>query len=313
MLPPSELNKGHNSAGHRLGQIIGDWWERRVVAVLLDEVASDLNLFLDHRFVSRTSRTSKILWKDEEGNFVDYDFVLELEGSADKQGIPVAFIECFWRGGARHSKDKARDDTNKLLPMRDTYPTARLLAIAACGEFTAPAREYVSTRRVDLFFIPKSKIIEAFKTVGINIDYPDNLSEEGKQDLLRALTVSFTLEKEREAAHVLRAIAGEGTFSSFKGRVLGALSALPQEIRIIESAHSDVVIFDSVSAVSNFLKQPTFSHTGVDVTYEYSITYSDGFEFSRMLNNIHEVEALHAQVEHLVRHVESVLSSERTR
>ena len=306
-MQPSELGRRHNSAGHRLGQIIGDWWERRVVAELLGEVASDLNLFLDHRFVSRTARASKILWKDEEGNFVDYDFVLELEGSADKQGIPVAFIECFWRGGARHSKDKARDDTNKLLPMRDTYPTARLLAIAACGEFTVPAREYVSTRRVDLFFIPKSKIIEAFKAVGINIDYPDNLSEDEKQSLLKDLTVSFTPEKEVEVARVLREMAGEGTFSSFKRRVLAALGALPQEIRIIESAHSDLVVFDSVSVVSNFLNQPTFSHTGADVSYEYSITYSDGFDFARTLKNIDEVKALHAQVEHLVRHVESVL------
>lgn len=309
MLQPSELEKGPNSAGHRLGQIIGDWWERRVVAELLSEVAADLNLFLDHRFVSRTSRSGKILWKDEDENFVDYDFVLELEGSTEKQGIPVGFIECFWRGGARHSKDKARDDTNKLLPMRDTYATARFLAIAACGEFTAPAREYVSTRRVDLFFMPKSKIIEAFSAVGVNIDYPDTLSEEGKQNLLRVLSACFTPQKEKEAALVLRKIAGEGTFASFKSRVLSALSALPQEIRIIESAHSDVVVFENVSEVSEFLKNPEFLHQGTDTTYEYSITYSDGFEFIRTLKKLDDVKSLHAQVEHLVRHVQSVMSA----
>jgi hypothetical protein len=292
VLQPSELEKSPNSAGHRLGQIIGDWWERRVVAELLSEVATRLELFLDHRFVSRTSRSNKILWKDEDGNFVDYDFVLELEGSTDKQGIPVGFIECFWRGGARHSKDKARDDTNKLLPMRDTYPTARLLAIAACGEFTAPAREYVSTRRVDLFFMPKSKIIEAFRSVNVNIDYPDTLSEAGKQDLLRDLSARLTPQKEKEAALALRRIAGEGTFASFKSKVLSALSALPQEIRIIESAHSDVVVFENVSEVSKFLENPEFSHQGTDTTYEYSITYSDGFEFIRTLKKLNDVKLL---------------------
>lgn len=307
---PNDTERSPISAGHRLGQIIGDWWERRVVSVLLNEVASDLQLFLDHRFVTRSSRSSKILWKDDDDNYVDYDFVLELEGTPEKQGIPVAFIESFWRGGARHSKDKARDDTNKLLPMRDTYPTARLLAIAACGEFTSPARDYVSSRRVDLLFIPKAKIVEAFGTVGININYPDTLPEDGKQALLARLSSDMTTEVEEQAALALRQIAGEGTFVSFKNRILAALSALPQEIRIIESAHSDIVVFDNVKDVSQFLQSPKFSHNRSDITYEYSITYSDGFEFSRILSGLDEVRSLHSQVEHLVQHVNSVLSQE---
>lgn len=305
---PNDVESTLSSAGHRLGQIIGDWWEKRVVAVLLSEVAADLNLFLDHRFVDRSSRSSKILWKDDDGNFVDYDFVLELEGTADKQGIPVAFIECFWRGGSRHSKDKARDDTNKLLPMRETYPTARLLAIAACGEFTSPAREYVTSRRVDLFFMPKSKIVEAFRLAGLDIDYPDSLSEEGKQALLSRLTSVITPKSEVSAADILRKIAGEGTFSGFKSRVLAALSALPQEIRIIESAHSETMVFEDVEAVSEFLMRPKFVHNGGVVTYQYSITYSDGFEFSRSLESVDAVKTLHGQVEHLVQHVRSVFS-----
>ena len=56
----------------------------------------------------------KIQWKDEDGNTVDFDFVLELDGTPDSVGVPVAFVECFWRRGSRHSKDKARDDSGKL-------------------------------------------------------------------------------------------------------------------------------------------------------------------------------------------------------
>lgn len=132
------------SAGHKLGQLIGDWWERYVVLPLLQDVANELNLFLDNRFTNRPNRGSeKIIWKDDEGNQVDYDFVLELGGSVQKTGTPVAFFEVFWRRGARHSKDKARDDSGKLTPMRDTYPTARFLSIAAGGEFTGPAKTLV--------------------------------------------------------------------------------------------------------------------------------------------------------------------------
>ena len=92
---------------------------------LLQKVAERLKLYLDCRFRKRKARTSdKIIWKDEDDNEVDYDFVMELDGTDETRGIPVAFFECFWRRGARHSKDKARDDSGKLMPMRDVHPTA---------------------------------------------------------------------------------------------------------------------------------------------------------------------------------------------
>src|SRR5579884_2302589 len=133
----SEENNSVSSAGHRLGQLIGDWWEEVVALPLLEAVASKLGLYLDSRFKKRRCRSDKICWRDADGNNVDYDFVLELNGSTERMGVPVGFIETFWRRGARHSKDKARDDSGKLLPMRSTYPTARFLGILALGDFTA--------------------------------------------------------------------------------------------------------------------------------------------------------------------------------
>lgn len=58
-----------------------NWWERYVF-LLLQEVADERNLFLDNRFVDRPVRNSgESIWKDDEGNEVDYDFVLQLDGS----------------------------------------------------------------------------------------------------------------------------------------------------------------------------------------------------------------------------------------
>src|SRR5258708_3938107 len=108
------------SSGHSLGQKVGDWLEEFFVLPLLKQVAGDLKLYLDNRFRTRQARADKIAWKDEDDNEVDYDFVMELDGTDDKIGIPVAFFECFWRRGKRHSKDKARDDSGKLMPMRAT-------------------------------------------------------------------------------------------------------------------------------------------------------------------------------------------------
>lgn len=69
------------SAGHKLGQLIGDWFEEHLVLPLLTSVAEGLRLYLDHRFRTRPARGEKILWNDDDGNSVDYDFVMELDGS----------------------------------------------------------------------------------------------------------------------------------------------------------------------------------------------------------------------------------------
>ena len=173
------------SAGHKLGQLVGDWFEECFVLPLLTDVADGLRLYLDHRFRIRPARGEKILWTDEEGNSVDYDFVMELEGSDDAIGVPVAFFECFWRRGSRHSKDKARDDSGKLAPMSQVHPTARFLGIIAAGDFTQPARQLVLSRRIDLLYVPKDKVVAAFSALGMQMEYPDRAPEEEKQRLAR--------------------------------------------------------------------------------------------------------------------------------
>ena len=306
-MPPSD---SLTSSGHKLGQIIGDWWELDVVFPLLESTGSRLGLFLDNRKLSRSCRAGKIQWPDVSGNVVDYDFVLELDGTAEKRGVPVAFIESFWRRGARHSKDKARDDTNKLLPMRDTYPTARYLAIAACGEFTEPAREYVRNRNVDLFFIPKSKIIEAFHRHNMVVDYPDSLAEDKKLALVNALAARLTPELKTEVASSLVEVAGKVVFEGFQSTIFGALSALPQEIRFVRCEESDPVCFDSVAAATDFIQNPAFLESNGSSTFRYEVTYSDGFEFSRNVDDwvgVQELQfSLNAYVEHITKIFERV-------
>jgi hypothetical protein len=294
------------SSGHLLGQLIGDWWERYVIKPLLDDVAGQLDLFADSRFVQRSCRGEKIQWEDLTGNRVDYDFVLELGGTHQKRGTPVAFMESFWRRGARHSKDKARDDTNKLLPMLDTYPTARFAAIAACGEFTEPARDYVRSRNVNLFFVPKSNIISAFSEFGLQIDYLDSAAEDEKRRIAQALQYEFTDEMCKNVAAKLRDVVGHSSLASFSYLVSSSLSAHPQEITIREAAISDPVKFKTVQEASDFLEKPEFTTSSKDSSYSYSIVYSDGSEFSRHLGSIEKLKSLHNDLLRLVTHMENV-------
>lgn len=293
------------SAGHKLGQVVGDWWEHHVVLPVLHEVANRLDLFLDNRFVERTCRGGKILWPDSEGNAVDYDYVLELGGTSEKKGVPVAFLESFWRRGARHSKDKARDDTNKLLPMRSTYPTARFLAIAACGEFTEPAREYVRTREVELFYISKANIVSAFEQVGLKIDYPDSLPEEEKLELVNRLDELLTDETKRAAFGKLKEIVGKQTFHAFQTKIASSLSAMPQEIRLFVLTKTGPLVFRTTEEVREFLDSDIdWSSLGdAECEYVYDVVYSDGSEFSATAPDITELRALHDQVEVLQRHM----------
>lgn len=296
--------RGPASAGHKLGQLVGDWLEEHFVLPLLEKVADQLKLFLDHRFRLRKGRKSdKIVWKDEEGNGVDYDFVMELDGTDEAIGIPVAFFECFWRRGARHSKDKARDDSGKLMPMRHAYPTARFLGIVAGGDFTAPARTLVQSRRIDLFYVPKAKIVSAFQKHGLQIDYPDRHPEEQKAQLADTFERGLTANVKQETAATLQELIGETSISTYVDRVRAALGALPQELRFIAQRQSQPMVFESIQDATEFLKSPTFDFGSPMENYIYEITYSDGTEFERPVGSLDDLRSLHTDIARLAQHI----------
>lgn len=47
------------SSGHRLGQVIGDWYEEYFALPLLTKIAKGLELFVDSRFKKRSCRRDK--------------------------------------------------------------------------------------------------------------------------------------------------------------------------------------------------------------------------------------------------------------
>jgi hypothetical protein len=300
----------NSSSGHKLGQLVGDWFQDSFVMPLLKDVASTLNLYLDHRNAIRAPsvRGSKLLWADEEANHVDYDFVMELGGSDQTRGVPVAFFECFWRRGSRHSKDKARDDSGKLMPMRTTYPTARFLGIVASGDFTRPAMELIESRRITLFYVPKVKIIETFLSFGMVMDYDDRAKEEVKAEIARAFGSALTLELRDKAARQLRSNLGVAAVQGYVASVRAALSAAPLEFRIFAQMRSVPVVFKSIALVSEFLanKEPAFEFGRNAEHYTYQVTYSDGTEFVRETLTIEELRTLHEMISALSAHMEHV-------
>lgn len=306
-------DKEQSSAGHKLGQLVGDWFQDYFAAPLLQEVADKLGLYLDHRHITRNPmvRKDKLVWKDIDSNSVDYDFVLELGGTPDQRGIPVAFFECFWRRGARHSKDKARDDSGKLLPMRATYPTARFLGIVAGGEFTRPARELVESRRINLFYIPKAKIVETFSAMAMPIDYDDKASEASKFAIADAFERALTTSAKQEAAQKLLLAISDTAIRGYIAGVQAALSSAPLEFRLIGIKQSKPLFFDSVDKMTAFLhsQNPSFDFCDSVEHFIYQIDYSDGTAFEREVTSFDELLKLHREIAVLTAHMANILST----
>ena len=309
--------KKNASGGHKLGQLVGDWYEKHIAAEIFGSVAKDLGLYLDHRFKNRSCRGGKILWKDLEENTVDYDFVIELGGNDSSYGAPLAFFETFWRRGARHSKDKARDDSGKLMPMRETYPTARVLGIVSAGDFTRPAQEYVISRGIDLFFIPKDHIIQAWGKSGIQIDYPDGASEKEKSILVtKAMEKLKQKNKEEEIAKNLYSICGNAVFESYKERLKATLSSIPISYSLTSvysgrknqfNKHEDAESYLKGFDDSKNIDSKDFSHK---VTYE--AVYSDGAFFEREGLDISEALDLHSEVGRVSDYFKKILNQKKT-
>jgi len=187
--------------------------------------------------------------------------------------------------------------------MRAVYPTARFLGIVSSRDFTEPARDLVRSKDIDLFYVPKNKVVEAFEINGLKIDYPDSTSEIEKLRLASEFGGNFTTEKREAIASTLRELVGNVVVSSYVDRVRAKLSALPQEIRLVLRHEAPPLIFRSVSEVSTFLEKPIFHMGEPRTSYLYEITYSDGSEFEQITDSLENLKALHEQICQLSEHI----------
>lgn len=294
------------SSGHRLGQIVGNWYEEHVARPVLEDVAKRLGLHCESRW---TTSGEKVLWQDADGNAVDYDFVFELREDDEQRGIPVAFFETFWRRGSRHSKDKARDDSGKLVYMRDAYPTARALAIVAGGDFTRPAQDLVRSRGIELWYIGKATVLSAWHDEGLTIDYPDRSAEATKQEIAAAVEERFKSDPDvgKRVAQRLFERIGRTNLESFSSRIFSVLSAVPQEFIVhVQDARSSC--FSSLIEIAEFFEGPEPERSGGEMirTYRYEILFGDGDAFMRDGLTWEEMKELHLELRVLIEHMEKV-------
>ena len=171
--------------GHMFGQSLGEYCEQAIEPLLRD-FADKHGLYLDKQGSRAARLGKKVKWRDSYGNSHDLDFVLERSGTADKIGVPAAFIESAWRRYTKHSRNKAQEIQGAILPLCDTHRNcAPFKGCFLVGEYTAGAREQLISLNFHLLHFDYPTIIEAFKEVGIDASFSESTSDREFRDKRR--------------------------------------------------------------------------------------------------------------------------------
>lgn len=264
------------SPGHKLGQIIGVLLER-TVGTPLQAFARRQSLYCDRQGERPSVRRGrKVTWNDSRGNPHDLDYVLERDGSADRRGDPVAFIESAWRRYTKHSRNKSGELEGALLPLRETYPTVRFLGVVLAGEYSEGGIQQLRSAGVEVLHVPFGTIAEAFRRHGLEIDYPEKATPEQKAKLNRALERVSDATLDAIPSSLAQAIRGE--YRQFEQRLEAAISEAANRVRIV-TLFGDETVYGSVREAIRELEYPTRVReldTNTPRGYEVFIEYPSG-------------------------------------
>jgi len=201
------------SPGHKLGQMVGDFFQKFVDTILaarLEKLATEHNLHLDRQGLRPAVRGNlkKVRWKDNQGNNHDLDFVLERGGSAEKQGSPVAFIEAAWRRYTKQTRNKVNEIEGALLPLRQSHRTCRFCGVVVAGAWSQPGLEQFRSHSIEVLHISYKNLIAAFQIKDVNLDYAEKASPAEKRALVNPLK-GLSVQEMIEVAVALEAAVEE--------------------------------------------------------------------------------------------------------
>ena len=165
------------SPAHKFGQIIGDLLEA-AVEPLLRRFAKSHGLYLDRKG-PRTARPGrKVSWTDLSGNTHDLDYVLERGGTAQRIGVPVAFIETAWRRYTKHSRNKAQEIQGAILPLAEAYRNAApFIGVILAGVFTEGALAQLRSLGFSVLYFPYETVVQAFQIIGVDAYFTEETAD----------------------------------------------------------------------------------------------------------------------------------------
>jgi hypothetical protein len=171
------------SPSHKFGQDLGKLLEDIVLNDILkpqlQQFARAKNYYLDWQRARPARSGRKVTWEDKYGNKHDLDFVIEVDGTDDAIGRPVAFIESAWRRYTKHSKNKAQEIQGAILPIIELHHlSAPFYGVVLAGDFTKPALEQLKNNGFVVIYIPYKDVVSAFREIELDIAFDEETPDE---------------------------------------------------------------------------------------------------------------------------------------
>ena len=165
------------SLSHKFGQIIGDLLEL-AIEPHLEKFARKHKLYLDKKGERKARTGKKVSWTDDKANKHDLDFVLERNGTVNKTGVPVAFIEVAWRRYTKHSRNKAQEIQGAIIPLTEKYKSSSpFVGVVLAGEFTDGSLNQLKSHGFGVLYFTYDTVVKAFRKFGIDAASNEGTSE----------------------------------------------------------------------------------------------------------------------------------------
>jgi DNA methylase len=197
------------SPSHKFGQALGKLLEDIVLDDILkprlQQFAQTKNYYLDWQR-SRPARSGKkVTWEDKYGNKHDLDFVIEIDGSDNQLGKPVAFIESAWRRYTKHSKNKAQEIQGAILPIIELHHlSAPFYGAVLAGDFTKSALDQLRNNGFAIIYIPYKDVVAAFKEIDFDVAFDEETPDESYTTASKMLAGLTSSDKERLRQALMR-------------------------------------------------------------------------------------------------------------
>lgn len=251
--------------GQQLGKLLEDIVLYDILKPRLEQFAQVKNYYLDWQR-SRPARSGKkVTWQDKYGNKHDLDFVIEVDGTDNKLGRPVAFIESAWRRYTKHSKNKAQEIQGAILPIIELHHlSAPFYGVVLAGDFTKPALEQLKNNGFAVIYIPYKGVVSAFKVIGFDVAFDEDTPDESYTTAFRQLNSLTSSDKEKLRQALMRVCQEEvdrfmETLRNCLERYISNIVLIPlfgkrYEFDSIDDAISGVDILRIDSPVGDFEK-----------------------------------------------------------
>ncbi|MDE6716684.1 MAG: hypothetical protein K2J70_00695 [Muribaculaceae bacterium] len=261
-----------SSPSHILGEIIGNFFED-VMKSPIRKLCRKYKVYFDTIGLRPARPTKKISWIDINGSSHDLDYVIERNGTPNKIGTPIAFIEVAWRRYTKHSKNKAQEISGALLPIVEKYKEfAPFKGAILSGVFTESSIRQLENQGFHVLYIPFDKITDSFKKFGIDIFFDETSTEKELSEIIDRIKRCKELDK-----------IGKELLKANKKEIALFINALELSIKrqidyiFVLPLHGKEMRFDNLDSAISFIKK--YSEIPEDAiidSYVIGILFNDG-------------------------------------